>query len=475
MACRFLLSILLAVAITAMAQPPFPFIPTGSMSTPRMDHTATLLLNGKVLIAGGALSFSINGNRVSASAELYDPATGTFAPTGNMTTPRFSHTATLLADGKVLIAGGITSGEAQFLATAELYDPATSMFTPTGSMTSPRGCSSTLLADGKVLVTGCASPSNSAAAELYDPASGMFAMIGTPPYPPDFERGYVNTLLADNRLLITGGCEAQLFDPVTGTFTVTGGMTGRCGTYCRGPFPCSFYFYTATLLPNGTVLFLGSGEDAPDDVQRYDPVAGAFGSLSTDDFNYYSAATQMPDGSVLITGGSGAELYMPMTGTFAPVGGMTERNLHTSTLLPDGTVLVAGGWTGYTAIASAEIYRPNTLTPSPTLLAASGGSRGQGAILHAGTSRLASPSDPAVAGAYLEIYFTGLLDGSVIPPQVSVGGRMADVLWFGNTPGYLGLNQINVRVPGGIAPAPAVPVHLTYLGRPSNEVTIGVR
>jgi hypothetical protein len=183
MACRFLLSILLPAAITAMAQPPFPFIPTGSMSTPRMDHTATLLLNGKVLIAGGALAFSINGNRVSASAELYDPATGTFAPTGSMTTPRFSHTATLLGDGKVLIAGGITSGEAQSLATAELYDPATGMFTPTGSMTSPRGCSSTLLADGKVLVTGCASPSNSAAAELYDPANGMFAMIGTPPYP----------------------------------------------------------------------------------------------------------------------------------------------------------------------------------------------------------------------------------------------------------------------------------------------------
>jgi hypothetical protein len=177
---------------------------TGSMADRRAQHTATLLPNGKVLVTGGYDAASNSGVRVSA--ELYDSATGTWSPTGNLTHPRFYHTATLLRSGKVLVAGGysVRYPVATVEATAELYDPATGTWTETGSLNGPRlNHTATLLASNKVLVTG-GSTGNAilATAEVYDPATGNWSSTGNLRQP---HYAHTATLLPDNRVLIAGG------------------------------------------------------------------------------------------------------------------------------------------------------------------------------------------------------------------------------------------------------------------------------
>jgi hypothetical protein len=487
-----------------MAQSAGTFTPTGDMTTPRLDDTATLLADGTVLIVGGQ-ALSGPGAAALSSAELYDPRTGTFKATGDLTMPRFGHTATLLPDGKVLIAGGATGEFLAYslLASAELYDPATKTFTPTGDMTMGRSFhAATLLLSGRVLIVGHyvggynaggAIDPTPISAELYDPSTGTFTRASNMAGP-----GGGATLLASGRVLITPDyfdvrpIQDEIYDPSTGKFSSTVNQSACCES-------------TATLLMNGQVLIAyGTASGALDGIaELYDPASGIFTATgnSTSTYRGGHTATLLADGNALLAGGgssgeglgeilffAGAEIYDPAKGTFGSTGSMqASRWDHTATLLNDGRVLIAGGtsfagsvspnnYSGrFDTLSSAELYTPAVLAGPPVLLSLSGDGKGQGAIQHAGTYRIASATDPAVAGEYLSIYLTGLADGSLIPPQVAIGGRLAEITFFGNVSGYLGLNVINVRMPSGVGPGPAVSVRLTYLSRPSNAVTIGVQ
>jgi N-acetylneuraminic acid mutarotase len=253
--------------------------PTGNMIEGRYGGTATLLPDGKVLVAGG-----IDGSGgLTTSAELYDPTTGSWTATASMIEAR-SGTATLLLNGKVLVAGGgnyrgtLASSNSVSLASAELYDPDSGSWTPTGNMVEARyGNTATLLPDGKVLVAGGSDSSGGplASAELYDPGSGSWTTAGSM---VEARNGHTATLLLDGTVLVAGGypcsdcsadplASAELYDPSTGLWTATGSMAEAHNDH------------TATLLRDGTVLVEGGGYGSVSgnlaSAELYDPGSGS--------------------------------------------------------------------------------------------------------------------------------------------------------------------------------------------------------
>jgi hypothetical protein len=222
----------------------------------RQSHRASLLPSGKVLVAGGI------GSRGSlSSAELYDPATGTWARTGSLGTSREGNTQTLLPSGKVLVAGGFHHGN-NYLSSAELYDPATGTWTTTGSMSVARDFhSATLLPSGKVLVAGGFNNVGLTTAELYDPTTGTWTATGNL-----LDSALIThsaTLLTSGKVLILNGGSAELYDPASGMWMATVGMNRP-----RTDF-------SVTLLPTGKVLAAGGFDGgAVNDAELYDQGLG---------------------------------------------------------------------------------------------------------------------------------------------------------------------------------------------------------
>ena len=289
------------------------------MKTARVGHTATELQNGQVLIAGGA-SKMFGTPKIFASAELYNPSKGRFSNTGAMVEARTGHTATLLANGKVLIICGDDGTTS--LTDSELYDPASAAFAETGAMSIGRDdCTATLLANGKVLI------------------AGGYQLL------PDFSGSVLNT--------------AEIYDPDTGSFSLTGTMTSAREVA------------TATLLSDGRVLITGgidNNENVLDTAELYDPVTGLFtstGSMTTTRYGHLAAA--LGDGDILIAGGmdnagdslASAEVFGAASGRFVKVAAMPrDRFMVGASVLTNSTILVAGGYTQCPSSAASFCEKP---------------------------------------------------------------------------------------------------------------------
>ena len=322
---------------------------TGSLSVPRYDHTTTLLASGKVLAAAGRTAPG-SGGELLTSAEVYDPHSERWRETGSLQDARWSHTATLLPDGRVLVAGGFGepyqggSNAQPVLDTAEIYDPRTGTWSQTGSMTTRRALhTAILLPDGRVLVAGgrtCDQPPPTACnftfrsdtAEIYDPATGTWTPTGSLTIA---RHTTSSVLLPSGEVLVPAGftsagngTTADRYDPGTGTWSSTSPL--NVGRARQG----------AMLLPDGTVL-VASGFGGGNTAETYDPASDTWtltGNMAGNRFNFDFAV--LPNGKALVAGGgfSGqgpsatAELYDPATRQWSSAGEMPEVHGSTSSL-----------------------------------------------------------------------------------------------------------------------------------------------
>jgi Kelch motif/Galactose oxidase, central domain len=345
-----------------------------SLATGREEHTATLLPNGRVLVAGG----TDGRGRVLASAELYDPVHNRWTSAGSMAATRIDHTATLLPSGKVLLAGGLVLPfPAPSLASTELYDPATNTWSPAAPMIESRTRhTATLLPDGRVLVVGGLTvtlqdgglfPSLAREAEIYDPKADRWSATA----PMGVSRlGQTATLLADGRVLVVGGQDegvaifksTEIYDPPQDRWISAAPMAvARSG-------------HVAALMPDGDVLVAGGQGVEPNGLnvslasaEVYDPRTNLWVTVANmRDFQAQDTATVLRNGMVLFVGATGQsrpELFDLAHNRWSNSGPSMDRYQHTATRLSNGKVLIVGGY-GIESLSSVLIYDPLGVAPA---------------------------------------------------------------------------------------------------------------
>ena len=431
------------------------WVATGSLNAGRANHTATLLPDGKVLVAGGS-GWSCTGNFCFSTtfdtAELYEPATGTWRLTENVGR-RTYHTATLLPNGQVLIAGGANYGYdvGAWIVdnSALLYDPATGRWRPTGNLIMGRhDHTATLLPNGQVLIVGGSSFNSEArSAELYDPVTEMWSSASAP---ATIAKDHVATLLPNGKVLAASGNSAELYDPATGQWSAI------------NPPRALGVAYTATLLANGQVLVTGTrgSFSAVTTAELYNPATGEW-TMTTPigGVGSWHTATLLPDGRVLITGGVGsddgaissAEIYDPASGTWSLTSPLDPpRGLHKATLLFDGRVLVAGGFSAG-AFSDSQDNRKDAVLFDLGLPQS-----GTVTNVSAASFRLTGLTSEAVAAGFGSGLATATSRATTLPLPTELGGTTVKVKDSAGSERLAPLfsvspTQVNYQVPPGTA------------------------
>jgi uncharacterized protein (TIGR03437 family) len=423
---------------------------TGSLGAARTRHTATLLTNGKVLVVGG-LSVLNPCCRMAGAAELYDPATGNWSETGSPVTPRYNHAALRLANGKVLIVGGI--GEPILPTNAEIYDPDNGVWTSAGNPGAffplPKAA---LLTDGRALVTGgFGAGGGFNVAKVYDPTIDAWSSAAT----MNTERLFHSiTLLPDGRAMVAGGFStlplrtAEIYDLAANRWTLTGELVSPSADH------------QAILLANSKVLIaggLGVSVDTFANAQLYDPTTGrwsATGAQTT--FRFQHTLTLLPNGKALAIGGfsdNSAELYDPATGrwTLTAAPGAARQN-HTATLLLNGKVLVAGGDSFSVSPAPGQVLSSAELFDSgaPSVANVSAASFAAGLLAPESISAAFGANLAANTQTASELPLPTQLAGVSLRVRDSLSAERPAPLFF-VSPG-----QINYQIPSGTAVGQAI-------------------
>jgi len=354
----------------------------GSLVQGRVSHTQTALANGRLLLAGG---IGYNSGPLD-TAEIFDPQTTGFRQViDEMSVERFGHTATRLLDGMVLLVGGYRAGFAQVLDSAEVFDPATETFRRLDSRLEHGRAvhTATLLPDGRVLLAGGTDGVDAMnSLEVYDPDTRQFTEADSVLVR---ERYGHQAVLVEDRIILFGGFDGYEALPYAAAISVDGlEVTDIIGAHSRETrMLVGRLNPTVTALADGAWLIAGgftgpleSGTETAE-VEIFDPAVSPFFFAGNSLLQPRSGhrAARLSDGRVLVTGGiqsdeqlilDQAELYDPLTGAFSATGSLiTARTVPEINVLPDGRILVAGGNTSIDTYlpepaSTAELYDPTT-------------------------------------------------------------------------------------------------------------------